>query len=73
MEGFFNGYGSLLFLAGIIGFMVWSHSRGGGCGMHGHGGHGHGDNRESDNEHGGASEGSEASDEKVTSEGKSCH
>lgn len=48
MDSFFDGYGSLLFLAGIIGFMVWAHSRGRSCGMGGCGSHGHAEEQAGD-------------------------
>lgn len=73
MNGFFQGYGSLLLVAGIIGFMVWSHSRGHGGGMGGSGCCGKGEDHNSNTEQQRASEKPEGSDKGVRSGSGGCH
>ncbi len=73
MSSFFNGYGSLLFLAGIIGLMVWSHSRGRGCGMGGCGSHGHGEEQAGGDDKKKMTEESRDSVKSDSSRGGSCH
>jgi len=69
MSGFFNGYGSLLFLAGVIGFMVWMHSRGHGC----CGGHAHGDDKVDAEEKDGALKEPMTENEKTPVKSGGCH
>lgn len=70
MENFFEGYGSLLFLAGIVGFMVWMHSRGKGgcCGSQSHGDDGRGEDHAD-----GILEKARVSDNNSSTRGGSCH